>query len=261
VSSYNSGTSTITVAETVLTQDYVGKYVYIVSGNLNALRQVRAVSQIISNNQIKVDQGYDVNPGAGDKIIVFNELRSQLWFPQVRKASDPDYIFALDLSGNQNYVYFPNARKMVNFDGRVFYLHKDRTNILVSQLRSYEIIDLTKLVRLTQEAYNIAIHLSYVFVFFPNSTGLLKKVVLDQTTNQVLYQYQDGINIGSFSEESFYSDGKNLYIFGDDNRLYAINVTLSSTGEVILEEQLQADNLNTYFDKFESGKVLFKYSL
>lgn len=253
--------STITTNETTLTSAYIWKYVYVYSWAAAWLRQYASIQDIPANNKIKLDEAFDVAPTASDVLYIFNDIKSQIRFPQLKKSWDPNYVYARDSDWNENYIYLPNVRKVINFDSRIIYLHKNKTNILVSDSRSYEVIDLTKLVRLSQEALNIEKHLSYVIVFFETEMWLLKKNVYDTITWDFLYEYQDGLWKWIYSEEAYYSDGKNLYTFSNDNRLYGIDVTLSSDGKVVLNENMQAQTLNYFFDTITWGKVFFRYSL
>lgn len=259
VSSYSG--QTITTVETTLTSSYIGKYIYISSGAAAGLRQVRGINNIVSNNQIVLDAGLDVNPTAGDKIQIFNEIKTQIWYPQLRKTADQNYLYGRDTEGNDLYWYFPNARKIIRHDNRLIQLHKNRQNILGSDSRSYEIIDLTKLVSLDADALNIVSHSGYIIVFFDDRIGVLKKKIVDDTTGAFIYEYQDCLNTWLYSENSFYVNGSDMYFFGNDNRLYSVDVNLWTNGQVILKTTPQAEELRSIFDQIDGGEVIFRYSL
>lgn len=257
VSSY--GWTTITIDETVLDSEYIGKYVYIASwGDLRDW-QYAAIQDVPNNNQITVDVDFDINPQNWDKLRVFNDIRTQLWFPQLRNSNDEEEILALDLDYNQMFWYFPNNKKLALFDNRVVSLHRNRTTILVSTNRNYEVIDLSKLItNLSQEALNIDTHNSYVMIYFKTAIGLLRKEVIDQITGDFIYKYQDGFkNLWLYSEESFFSTGSNLYIFTNFKRLYSVDIETSTVGEVTLREQEQGRELYKYFDNLPPWKVKF----
>lgn len=256
-----SGT-TITISETDLDAEYIGKYVYIATSD-DAQWQYAGIQDIPNNNQIRVDVDFAVNPANWDKLYIYNDIRTQLWFPQLRRESDEEEILALDLDENVMFWYYPNNKKFTLFDNRVVSLHRNNTSILVSANRNYEIIDLTKIItNLSQEALNIDTHNSYVMIYFRTAIGLLRKEVIDQITGDFIYKYQDWFkNLWLYSEESFLSTGSNLYIFTNFKRLYSVDIETSTVGEVTLREEEQGRELYKYFDDLPPGRVKFYRSL
>lgn len=91
-----------------------------------------------ANNQITIDVPFDVDISASDKLHIYDSLKTQIWYPQLRKTSDTDYLYARDTDGNDWYRYMPNAKKMIQHDARVVYLTTEQTAIIVSDDRNLE---------------------------------------------------------------------------------------------------------------------------
>lgn len=261
VASYNAGTATITTNETTLTSDFIWKYVYISDWAASWLRQQRQITNIVSNNQMVLLSWFDTAPTASDTLQVFNEFKSQIRYPQLRQTADTDYLYARDTAGNDMYWYFPNSKKIISYSNRLVQLHKNNSYILVSDVLSYEVVDLTKSFPLGAEALNITSYSGYVFIFFENKIWLLTKNITDTADpdNSFIFTYEDKLWYGLFSEQSFFNDWVNLYVFGNDRRLYAIDVSIASSGDVKVNSTPQALELSWYFDLISSGEVFFNY--
>jgi hypothetical protein len=52
----------------------------------------------------------------------------------------------------------------------------------------------------------------------------------------------------------------NLYVFGNDRRFYAVDVSISNTGEVKISAEPQGRELASYFNDITSGEVKFNYN-
>lgn len=260
VSAYNAGTSTITTTETTLTTDMVGKFVYMTTGTWQ--RQWLEILQRPANNQLKVNWAFPAPIVAWNKFVIYDKRRNQIFFPQARETANLENLISIDEWENIHYWNFPNARKIILHDNRLVQLHKNQNNILVSDPSNLELIDVSKLVNLNGKALNITSYSWYVFVFFENKIWLLVKNVLDTTDpdNEFLYVYQDKLNFGLFSVDAFYNDWVNLYVFGNDRRFYAIDVSISNSGEVKISAEAQGRELASYFNTITSGEIRFNYN-
>lgn len=261
VSAYNALTATITTVENTIDSSFTNKFCYIATGTWE--RQLRQILLATAPNQIQLVSAYWVNPVLNDTIEIYNERESQIFYPQLRKWSvgtDVDYLYSRDASGNDLYWYFPNSRKIVIWDNRLMQLHKNRVNILPSDSQDYEQILLTKIVSLGNDAaLNIDVYSGYLIIFFEDKIGLLRKVITDQTTQDFVYYYQDLLDTGLFSEDAYIIQGNNLYIFGNDRRLYSVDIEVWGTWEVVATAVDQWQLLVNYFSKITDGTVSFEY--
>ncbi len=261
VSAYNALTATITTVENTITSAFTNKFCYIATGT--GERQLRQILLATAPNQIQLVSAYGVAPVLNDTIEIYNERESQIFYPQLRKWSvgtDVDYLYSRDASGNDLYWYFPNSRKIVIWDNRLMQLHKNRVNILPSDSQDYEQILLTKIVSLGNDAaLNIDVYSGYLIIFFENKIGLLRKVITDQVTQDFVYYYQDLLDTWLFSEDAYIVQGNNLYIFGNDRRLYSVDIEVWGTGEVVATAVDQGQLLVNYFSKITDGLVNFEY--
>jgi len=259
---------TITVSETDFDSSYIDKYVYVDSGTAAGIRQYARISTVPANNQITIDSVFDVGLTSWDKLHIYDELKNQIWYPQLRQTSDTDYLLARDGDGNFWNRYMPNARKIIQHDARLVYLNTEQTAIIVSDNRNLERVwiepttGVTQITTLTDDALNITSFSGYVFVFFEDRVGILVKNILDAENpdDAFLYGFEDKLNVWLFSAQSFYNDGTNLYIFGNDRRFYAIDVSISSSGDIQIKAVPQALELSAYFDNISSGEVKFTYT-
>lgn len=260
VSAYNAWTSTITTTETTLTTDMIGKFVYMTTGT--GIRQWSEIIQRPTTSTLVINWSFPTPITAWNKFVIYDERWNQILFPQVRETANLENITARDEWWNFHYWNFPNARKIVLHDNRLVQLHKNQNSILVSDPANLELIDVSKLVNLNGKALNITSYSWYIFVFFQNKIWVLVKNILDTADpdNQFLYVYQDKLNFWLFSTDAFYNDWVNLYVFGNDRRFYAVDISISNSWDVRISAESQWRELASYFNQITSWDVSFNYN-
>jgi len=171
-----------------------------------------------------------------------------------------DRLVAKDLSDNINYLYFPNDKRLVKRDNRLIWLHKNKQYILPHSPDDIEIVLSTKIVPLwTVQAMNIDVFSGYLIVFFADKIWILKKTIIDQVTQDYVYQYQDLLNFGLFSDNSYIIYGGNFYVYANDNRLYSISISSTSWWDVLAKAEDQWTIMVNYFSTITSWDVRFTY--
>lgn len=248
-------------------QNMVGKFIYITSGSWQ--RQIAQVDRVDVtwapwSSLIYLDQEFNIAPSASDTFIVYNKLTDQVWFPQLRKWlswNDINFLYSQDFDWYSHHWYVPNAYKIVRWDNRLFFLHQNRYSILPTDTRDYEQILLTKIIRLgTQNILNIDVYGWYLFVFFSDRIGIIRKVVVDQATQDFVYIYQDLLDLWLYSENSYLIQGNDLYIFANDNRLYSVSIDVWGNGEVVWDTTDQWVSMVNYFSQLSWWEVYFNYN-
>ncbi len=254
------GTNNIVVSWGTLDSSYVGKYFYIASW-WTGVRQRRTIKSITWSNTFVLWTVFDLTPldvaaAVSDKIRVYNSIVPQTIYPRLRKTGDTDKLLSVDWDWNFNYFYFPNAKKIISYDNRLIQLHKDWTSILVSDNVNYEILDVSKIVILTNKCINIEKWWAYVILFFENEIWLLKKEIVDVTTGEYIYRYQSiSTNVWLFSAKSYLIKGSDFYVFGSDNIPSTVSVTISSTWDVLANLKPFATLHSSYFEDISWGEV------
>jgi hypothetical protein len=196
---------------------------------------------------------------------LYNDLVEQIWYPQLRKwniGTDVNFIYAQELvTGDTHHWNIPNAYKIVKRDNRLIYLHQNRYAILPTSTRDYEQILLNQILLLSnQNALNIDVYAWYLFVFFSDRIGIVRKVITDQQTQDFTYIYQDLLDVWLYSENAYLIQGNDLYIFGNDNKLYSVNIDVWWSGEVVWSTIDQWIVMVNYFSKIEWWEVFFNYN-
>jgi len=159
-----------------------------------------------------------------------------------------------------NYLYFPNDRKLVKWDNKLIWLHKNRQYIIPHNSEDIEIILSTKLVNLgTAQAMNIDVFSWYLIVFFADKIWILKKTITDPSTQDYAYVYQDLLNFWLFSENSYIIYGWNFYVYANDNRLYSISISSTSWGDILAKADDQWMIMVNYFSTISAWDVRFTY--
>ena len=261
VSSYNSTTWVITFSETTLTTSFVGKYMYISSWGTGKYQQ-KYISACPANNQLTPSTVFQIAPVAWDKVQIYNSMEQQIMFPQIRKwtsDSDKTFVYTLDIYGNVYYRYFPEKRMLKNWDNRVVQLISNKTWLVFSSNADYEIPILTTVTFGNSRAINMDVYGWYLIVFFDNKVWLIKKDIIDSSTWTFAYLYQDLLDVGLYSRNSYLIQWGNLYIFGSDKRLYAVDISSVTLWDIIgkLDDQWQI--LINYFNDFDWGDVRLLY--
>lgn len=257
VSSYDEAKQIITIQENTLDDKFIGKYAYIKSGS-DAKYQERAVSLITNKNQISTPAGWTNSPKPWDKLIFYKKMEQQIRIPQIRKGkSDEDkkYIFTYTRNGDVAWRLMAQKRNIVLWDNRIVQLTEDYQALIMSSNIDYEIPILNAVSFGNSKATNIAAYGGYLIVFFKNKIGLVKKDIVNQETWEFAYSYQDLLDVGVYSRESFLIQGGNLYVFADDKRLYSVDLTTVSLWEIIGKLNDEGATLINYFDKFDGGTV------
>ena len=260
VSSYDEATGKTTITTSWLSDSFIWKYAYIKSGS-DAKYQERAVSSVTANS-FTTPAWFSIAPVSWDKVIFYTKMEQQLWIPQIRKGSwkdDVQYMLAYDKSWNLQWRFFPKKRNMVMWDNRVLQLTDDRQAMLASSNIDYEIPILNSVSFWNSRAKNMAAYGWYLIVFFENKIWLVKKDVVNAESWEFNYTYQDLLDIWLYSRESFLIQWGNLYIFADDKRLYSVDLTTVSLGEIIWKLEDQWGTLINYFDKFDGWTVRMYY--
>jgi len=168
-------------------------------------------------------------------------------------------FLAYDNDWNIMYWYFPNAKKIIQWDNRLFQMHTDLNNILPTDSTDLEIILTTKIIPSSSDIMNIDSYSWFFVIFYKDRIWILRKTITNASTQDFVYTYQDVVSVGLYSEESYIKRGGNLYFFGNDNILYSLD--LSSNGsEVIGKPTNQWQIMIEYFKQITWGEVLFRYS-
>lgn len=262
VSSYDDTNWIITFSESVFNSSYIWKYIYISSWS-TAKYQQRAISDCPATNKLTLSFGFQLNPVSGDKIQIYNSMSSQLWFPQLRKwTSDTDLksFLSYDLQGNIRYMYFPEKRRIISWDNRIVQLTKDRQALIVSSSIDYEIPITVSVTFGNSQALSMAVYWWYLIVFFANKIWLVKKDIIDSSTWEFAYLYQDLLDVWLYSENSYIVQWWNLYIFANDKRLYSVDLSTISLGEIIAKLNDQWEVLLNYFNRFVWWDVRIFYN-
>lgn len=168
-------------------------------------------------------------------------------------------FLAYDNEWNIMYRYFPNAKKLVQWDNRLFQLHTDLLNILPTDSTDLETILTTKIVPSSSQIMNIDSYSGYFVIFYQDRIGILRKTITNTSTQDFVYTYQDIASVGLYSEQSYIKWWWNLYFFGNDNILYSLDL-VSNGSEVIWKPTNQWQIMIEYFKNISWGEVFFKYS-
>ena len=170
-------------------------------------------------------------------------------------------FYARDTEWNEMYWYYPNDKKVLSWDNKIIWLHKNWQTILPRNAQDFEQILATKIVTLwSASAMNISVYGWYLIVFFADRIWLLRKTIIDTSTQDYIYTYQDLLDFWLYSEKSYIIRGGNLYIFWSDNRLYSITLTTASNSEVKATPKDQWALMIEYFQAITWGEVTFEYS-
>ena len=260
VKSYDSNTWVVTLNESTLSESFLWKNAYIQSW-WDARYQTRSVSAVTSNT-FTTPAWFTLPPTAGDKVVFYNSMEQQLWIPQIRKGSwkdDVKYLLAYDRSWNVMWRYIPQKRNIVMWDNRVLQLTQDRLTMVPSSNQDYEIPIMNYTSFWNSKAKNMAPYGWYLIVFFEDKIWLIKKETINAETWEFNYTYQDLLDVWLYSRESFLIQWGNLYIFANDKRLYSVDLSTISLGEIIWKLEDQWSTLINYFDKFDWWTVKMYY--
>lgn len=168
-------------------------------------------------------------------------------------------LLSRDTEWNYNFLYFPNDRRIVKWDNRVFGLHKNRNTILPHNSQDPELVDTSLIVPLgSANAQNVDVFSGYLIVFFEDKIGLFKKV--DLWGWSFVYQYQDILSFWLFSENSYIIYWGNFYVFANDRRFYSISISSTSGGDILAVAEDQGQIMVNYFSQISGGDVRFTYS-
>lgn len=253
VTAYDKSKGIVTVKESTLDDKFIGKYMYVKEWG-NAKYQERAVSLITNKNQITTPAGFANEPEPWDKIVFYKKMEQQIRIPQIRKwksEADKKRVFTYTRNWDVAWRFMPKKRNLVFRDNRIFQLTDDYQSLIASSNIDYEIPILNYVSFGNSKATNIAAYGGYLIVFFRNKIGLVKKDIVNQETGEFAYSYQDLLDVWVYSKESFLIQGGNLYVFADDKRLYSVDLTTVSLGEIIGKLNDEWATLINFFDKFD----------
>ena len=145
------------------------------------------------------------------------------------------------------------------WDNRVLQLTQDRLTMVPSSNQDYEIPIMNYTSFWNSKAKNMAPYGWYLIVFFEDKIWLIKKETINAETWEFNYTYQDLLDVWLYSRESFLIQWGNLYIFANDKRLYSVDLSTISLGEIIWKLEDQWSTLINYFDKFDWWTVKMYY--
>ena len=263
VTAYNNVTWEITVSPATVTTWYITKNVYV---NTRAVwwtnvseRQRWLIAATNWTNKMSVTFPFTIDLNVWDKLIFYNKIIRQLWFPQLRKKTDNDYMYARDLQWNTMYWYFPNATKMLAWDNRIIWMKKDKQWLIATSNTDLEITTPITVDFGNSEAVNLCVYGGYIMVFFADKIWLIKKEIIDAEAWTFVYLFQDLLEVGLYSERSFIVHWWSLYIFWSDKRMYAVDLTVVNFWEVVWSLNEQWQDLVNYLKKFTWWEVNFHY--
>lgn len=195
-----------------------------------------------------------------DKVIFYNNMQEQQWFPQIRDINNLDRLLARDSSGNTMFWNFPKAKKIVQFDWRIFILTEDGQWLIPSFADNYEVFDTNRAIEFfEQEVINIQSFSWMLVVFFKDTIWVVSRTTINSDTWQFIYTYQDIINIWPFTKEAFSLSEKWFYFFWTDNVLYSVAIEVDDTGSINVNTQTLSTIIETYLDDIKWGEVFITY--
>lgn len=246
---------------------YINKYVYIKSkaeGWVNEsqyqwrfIRNVKTEDFDEFNKTLVLSRDWDIPLNGWDTAIFFNRFAEQFWFPQIRRESNPDELLSIDNEWNIFFWDFPDARRFVEFDNRMFKLPREAQWLVPSLSTNYQIFDIDNVVNFydTWEIVNIDSVWWALMVFFKHKIWAVTKVVLDEERWEFLYDYDDVFKFGLYSPESYNFGKWWLRAFGDDHKLYTLSFDLESWWVVNPSATDQWEILQDFFDDFDGWEV------